>query len=89
MLFHLIGIVVIGFIAGIIARIISPSPNNPQGFILTSLLGIFGAAVANFLGRALHLFGPYHSVHLLGSVVGAVIVLAIWHWFSRQNSSML
>lgn len=86
---HLIGIVIIGFIAGIIARIISPAPNNPQGFILTTLLGIFGAAVANFLGHALHLFGPFHNVGLIGSVIGAVVVLAIWHWFSRQNSSLL
>lgn len=82
---HILYIILIGFVAGLIARIISPAPNNPQGFLLTTVLGIIGAVVANFLGSALHLFPPYHSVGLIGSVIGAVIVLAIWHWFNRSE----
>ena len=82
---YFVYIIIIGFIAGLIARIISPAPNNPQGFLLTTLLGIVGAAVANYLGHALHLFAPYHSVGLIGSVIGAVVVLAVWHWFNRSQ----
>ena len=84
-LLHLLYVVLIGFFAGLIARILSPAPNNPQGFLLTTVLGIIGAVVANFLGTALHLFPPWHSVGLLGSVIGAVIVLAIWHWMNRRS----
>jgi hypothetical protein len=44
--------IIIGFIAGIIARLLAPGPNNPAGFILTTVLGIIGAFVATFLGQA-------------------------------------
>ena len=87
-MFHLLGIIIIGFVAGLIARIISPAPNNPQGFLLTTVLGIIGALVANFLGETLHLFRPGHSVGFIGATIGAVIVLAVWHWFSRSNSML-
>ena len=51
-------IVVIGFIAGIIARMLSPGPNNPTGFILTTLLGIAGAFLATFIGQAIGWYRP-------------------------------
>ncbi len=82
---HILYIILIGFVAGLIARIISPAPNNPQGFLLTTVLGIVGALVAGYLERALHIFGPFHQVGFIGAVIGAVIVLAIWHWFSRSE----
>ena len=84
-MFHLIGIIFIGFIVGLVARFLSPAPNNPQGFVMTTLLGIAGALVASYLERALHLFGPWHHVGFIGATVGAVIVLAIWHWFNRSQ----
>jgi uncharacterized membrane protein YeaQ/YmgE (transglycosylase-associated protein family) len=83
---HLIGIVVIGFIAGLIARILSPAPNNPQGFLLTTVLGIVGAMVATYLGQAVHIFPRGHSAGFIGAIVGAVIVLGIWHMITRSNS---
>jgi uncharacterized membrane protein YeaQ/YmgE (transglycosylase-associated protein family) len=85
-MFHLIGIVIIGFVAGIIARFLSPAPNNPQGFLLTTALGIVGAFVASFLGSHLGLYAPGHHVGFIGATVGAVIVLAIWHWYYRSSS---
>jgi uncharacterized membrane protein YeaQ/YmgE (transglycosylase-associated protein family) len=88
-MFHLIGVIIIGFVAGLIARILSSSPNNPQGFLLTTLLGIAGAVVTNFLGGALGLFRPGHSVGLIGATIGAVIVLAVWNHFSRRDRRML
>ena len=71
--------VIIGFVAGIIARFLAPGPNNPQGFILTTLLGIVGAFVATLIGRAIHLYDINESAGLIGTVVGAVIVLFVWH----------
>ncbi len=82
----IIGTIIIGFIAGLIARIITPGPNNPSGFILTTLLGIFGAFVATFLGQAIGWYGPGEGAHFIGAIVGAVIVLAIWHFIARQNA---
>ena len=76
---HLLWVVIIGFVAGLIARFLSPAPNNPQGFILTSILGIIGAVVATYLGQALHIYPPGHDAGLIGAIVGAVIVLVIWH----------
>jgi uncharacterized membrane protein YeaQ/YmgE (transglycosylase-associated protein family) len=49
---NILWIIVIGFVAGIVARFLAPGPNNPQGFILTTILGIVGAFLATFLGQA-------------------------------------
>ena len=49
----IIWIIIVGFVAGIIARLLSPGPNNPSGFILTTVLGIAGAFLATFIGQAL------------------------------------
>ena len=51
-------IIIVGFIAGLIARWLSPGPNNPSGFILTVVLGIVGAFLATFIGQALGWYGP-------------------------------
>ena len=48
---HILWIILIGFIAGVIARILAPGPNNPNGFILTTVLGIAGAFLATYLGH--------------------------------------
>jgi uncharacterized membrane protein YeaQ/YmgE (transglycosylase-associated protein family) len=71
--------IVIGFFAGIIARMIVPGPNNPQGFILTTLLGIAGAFVATMLGQAVGWYRLDEGAGLIGAVVGALIVLFVWH----------
>ena len=74
----IVWMIIIGAIAGFVARFLSPAPNNPQGFLLTTLLGIAGSVVATVLGQALHLYRPGQSARLIGSIVGAVIVLVIW-----------
>jgi uncharacterized membrane protein YeaQ/YmgE (transglycosylase-associated protein family) len=73
-------IIIIGFIAGVIARLLAPGPNNPTGFILTTVLGIVGAFVATFLGQAVGWYRPGEGAGLIGATVGAVIVLFVWHW---------
>jgi uncharacterized membrane protein YeaQ/YmgE (transglycosylase-associated protein family) len=70
--------IIIGFIAGVIAKLITPGDNEPSGFILTTILGIVGAVVATFLGQALGWYRPGEGAGLIGAVVGVVIVLLIW-----------
>ena len=76
--------IIVGAIAGFVARWISPSPRNPQGFVLTTVLGIVGSVVATFLGRAIHLYGPDQAAGIIASIVGALIVLWGWHALARR-----
>ena len=70
--------IIIGFVAGVIAKLITPGSNEPSGFVLTTILGIVGAFVASWLGQALGWYRPGEGAGLVGAVVGAVIVLLIW-----------
>jgi uncharacterized membrane protein YeaQ/YmgE (transglycosylase-associated protein family) len=70
--------IIIGFVAGVIAKFIMPGDNEPTGFILTAILGIVGAFVATFLGQALGWYRPEEGAGLIGAVVGAVIVLLVY-----------
>jgi uncharacterized membrane protein YeaQ/YmgE (transglycosylase-associated protein family) len=72
-------IILVGFIAGIIARMLSPGPNNPSGFILTTLLGIAGAFLATFIGQSIGHYGPNQGAGYITSIVGALAVLFIWN----------
>ena len=70
--------IIIGFVAGVIAKFIMPGDNEPAGFILTAVLGIVGAFVATFLGQALGWYRPGEGAGLIGAVVGALIVLLVY-----------
>jgi uncharacterized membrane protein YeaQ/YmgE (transglycosylase-associated protein family) len=82
---YYIWIIIIGFIAGLVARWISPAPNNPQGLILTCILGIVGAFVATWLGQALGWYRPDQGAGLIGAIVGAVIVLFVYHLIAGKG----
>ena len=87
---NIIWTIVIGFVAGVIAKFITPGRNEPSGFILTTILGIVGAFVASWLGQALGWYGPDEGAGLVGAVGGAVIVLLIWGAVAaRQNSQRI
>ncbi len=75
---HFIWIILIGFIAGLLARFFSPAPNNPHGFILTCLLGIAGAFIATYVGQLIGWYRMDQGAGLIGATIGAVIVLLIW-----------
>jgi uncharacterized membrane protein YeaQ/YmgE (transglycosylase-associated protein family) len=75
----IIWIIVVGFVAGIIARFLSPGPNEPKGFILTTLLGIAGAFVATFLGQLIGWYRADQGAGFIAATVGALIVLFIWN----------
>jgi uncharacterized membrane protein YeaQ/YmgE (transglycosylase-associated protein family) len=72
-------IVIVGFVAGLIARWLSPGPNNPSGFILTTVLGIAGAFLATFIGQAIGWYRPDQGAGFITATVGAVLVLFIWN----------
>jgi len=81
--------IVIGFVAGIIAKFLHPGPNEPSGFILTTILGIVGAFLATFLGQALGWYRADQGAGLIGAVVGAVIVLFIWSMLARRDTTSI
>lgn len=80
--------IIIGFVAGVIAKLIIPGRNEPQGFILTTILGIIGAFVATYLGQALGWYQAGEGAGLIGAIVGAIVVLVIWGAIAgRQDTS--
>ena len=70
--------IIIGFIAGVVAKFVMPGDNEPSGFILTTILGIVGAFVATYLGQSLGWYRPGEGAGLVGAIVGAIIVLLIY-----------
>ena len=79
--------IIIGFIAGVIAKFITPGENEPSGFILTTILGIVGAFVATYLGQALGWYRADQGAGLIGAVVGAIIVLVVWGLIAGRRRS--
>jgi uncharacterized membrane protein YeaQ/YmgE (transglycosylase-associated protein family) len=72
-------IAVIGLIAGVIARFLLPGPNNPQGFLLTTVLGMAGAFVATWIGQTIGWYRADQGAGIIGATLGALIVLVVWH----------
>ena len=86
-MFHIIGTIIIGFLAGVVAKYLMPGRNDPSGFVLTAILGIIGAFVATWLGQAVGWYGPDQGAGFIGAIVGAVIVLAIWGAISKNRAA--
>lgn len=72
-----IGAIVIGLLAGIVAKLIMPG-KDPGGFIITTLLGVIGAIVATWIGQAIGWYRPGEAAGFIGAVVGAIILLVIY-----------
>lgn len=72
-------IILIGFVAGIVARLLSRGPNRPTGFLLTTALGIAGAFLATFIGQSVGWYRADQGAGFVGAIVGAVVVLFIWN----------
>jgi len=85
---NIIWTILIGFIAGVIAKFIMPGKNEPSGFILTTLLGIAGAFLATYLGQAIGWYGPNEGARFIGAIVGAIILLAIWGLIAGRRNSL-
>ena len=72
-------IIIVGLVAGLIARWLSPGPNNPAGLILTCVLGVAGAFLATFIGQAIGWYSPNQGAGFITATIGALVVLFIWH----------
>jgi uncharacterized membrane protein YeaQ/YmgE (transglycosylase-associated protein family) len=79
MIGSIIWIIIVGFVAGLVARWLAPGPNNPQGFILTTVLGVVGAFLATWIGQAIGWYRLDQGAGFIAAIVGAVVVLFIWH----------
>ncbi len=79
--------IIIGFLAGVVAKFIMPGKNEPSGFILTTILGIVGAVVATWLGQAIGWYAPGEGAGFIGAIVGAIIVLLVYGMIVRQRSA--
>lgn len=83
-MFHLIWVAIIGLIAGALAKLIMPG-KDPGGIFVTMLLGIAGAFLGTFLGRFIGHYGPDQSAGFLMSLLGAIILLGIYHLIQRSR----
>ena len=82
---HLIWTIVIGFVAGLVAKLLAPG-TGPSGFFLTAALGIAGSLIATYLGEAVGWYKDGESAGFIGATVGAVALLATYH-FTRKSGS--
>ena len=80
--------IIIGFVAGVVAKLIMPGSNEPSGFILTTILGIVGAFLATYLGQSLGWYRADEGAGFIGAVVGAIIILALWGMMSGRRRSL-
>ncbi len=80
----ILGTIIIGGLAGVVAKFLMGG-REFSGFFITIALGIAGSVVATFLGQALGWYGPYQGARFIGSVVGAVIILAVYRAFARPR----
>lgn len=77
--------IIIGFVAGLIAKMLMPG-RDPGGFIITILLGIVGAVVATYLGQAIGWYRADEGAGFIGAIVGAVIVLAVYRLIRGRST---
>jgi uncharacterized membrane protein YeaQ/YmgE (transglycosylase-associated protein family) len=78
--------IIIGFVAGIIAKFLYPGSNEPSGFLLTTVLGIVGAVLATYLGQAIGWYRAGEGAGLIGAVVGAILVLFIYGLIAQRRA---
>ena len=72
-------VLIVGLVAGILARLLSPGPNNPGGFILTIVLGVAGAFLATFIGQSIGWYHADQGAGFIAATIGALLVLFIWN----------
>jgi uncharacterized membrane protein YeaQ/YmgE (transglycosylase-associated protein family) len=84
---HILWTLVIGLVAGIIAKMIMPG-RDPGGIIITMLLGIAGAFVGTWLGKVLGIYGEGETAGFIASIIGAIILLAIYRAFRKKSPAV-
>jgi uncharacterized membrane protein YeaQ/YmgE (transglycosylase-associated protein family) len=79
--------IIVGIVAGTIAKFIHPGKNEPSGFILTAILGVVGALVATFVGQAMGFYGAGEGASFIGATVGAVALLVVWGIVAKRPAA--
>jgi uncharacterized membrane protein YeaQ/YmgE (transglycosylase-associated protein family) len=82
----LLAALVVGLIVGAIAKLLMPG-RDPGGIIVTMLIGVAGALIATFLGRALNWYGPGQSAGWIASIIGAVVLLLLYRMFTGRRGT--
>ena len=82
---HWLWVILIGLIVGAVAKLLMPG-KDPGGFIVTILLGIAGSLVGTWVGRAIGMYQEGESAGFIMSVIGAIILLAIYHFVRRRSA---
>jgi uncharacterized membrane protein YeaQ/YmgE (transglycosylase-associated protein family) len=82
---HILWTIIIGFVAGVVAELLVPG-RDAGGFFITTLLGIAGAVVATYLGKAVGWYQPGQSAGFIAAILGAVILLGIYHLFHHRTA---
>jgi uncharacterized membrane protein YeaQ/YmgE (transglycosylase-associated protein family) len=82
-MFGIVGWIVFGLIVGVIAKLVMPG-KDPGGFIVTILLGIVGAVVGGYLGRALGWYGPDESAGYITATLGAILLLLLYRLMVKR-----
>ncbi len=85
-MFSIIGTIIIGFIAGLIARAVKPG-DDKLGFIMTAVLGIAGSFLAKFAGQALGWYKEGDAAGFIASVIGAIILLVIYGLVKSKSAT--
>ena len=79
-------LVIIGFVVGLIARALHPG-DDKLGIILTTVLGIAGSLLANFVGQALGWYSAGETAGFIASVIGAIVLLAIYSMVKKRSAT--
>ena len=83
-MFHILWVIIIGLVVGAVAKLLMPG-KDPGGFIITMLLGIAGSFIGTWIGRAVGLYSQGETAGFIMSVIGAIVLLAIYHFVRRRR----
>ena len=83
---HLLWIIIIGFVAGAVAKLLMPG-KDPGGFLITIALGVVGALLATLIGKLVGWYKPGESAGFIGAVIGAIILLVIYRFIKKKQPS--
>lgn len=83
---HWLWVFIVGLVVGVIAKMLTPG-KDPGGFIITAIIGIIGSIISTWVGEKLGWWGETGTVHFLGSIGGAIVLLVIYHAVFRRNAT--
>jgi uncharacterized membrane protein YeaQ/YmgE (transglycosylase-associated protein family) len=83
---HIIWTVLIGFVIGLLAKLLTPG-RDPSGFFITAAIGIVGSLIATYAGQALGWYQPGQPAGFIGSLIGAIVLLVIYHMLARKAAT--